>query len=62
LKPRWVKDDSECMGFRIGGINFWYYKCPEPIITIDGDYFEIGKREFGDGEVVQSNYYKGGEN
>jgi hypothetical protein len=56
LKARWITNSNNELGFRICGVNFWYYKHPEPIIggtaTDDDFYRTITKREFG--EVVRS--------
>lgn len=46
MKPRWIVRNNE-LGFRIMGINFMYYKWPDP--TPDFDTYRImNKREFGD--------------
>lgn len=65
LCPRWIvgptgtENDGE-LGFRIGGINFWYYKRPEPIVTLgEIPWRMIEKREFG--EVILSRKAGAGE-
>ena len=47
----WVVNDEEEMGFRIFGLNFWYYKWSDPHIA-NYQYREADKREFG--ETVKS--------
>lgn len=52
LNPRWVVNTDEGdLGLRVWGVNFWYYKWPEPMLSSVGwRYAE--KREFG--ECVRS--------
>jgi hypothetical protein len=52
--PRWIvslNDDANELGFRIMGINFWYYKWPDPMISPKRQWRVIEKREFG--EVIR---------
>ena len=60
LHPRWIVsiDDGEEtgeLGLRIFGINFWYYKWPEPMMSPERGYRIANKREFD--EVVYSRDY-----
>ena len=58
MNPKWIVNSHGELGIRVFGINLWYYKWPEPMISEDGigepgswwTYAE--KREFG--EVVKS--------
>ncbi len=57
LKPKWVvgledPDEEGELGFRIWGVNFFYYKWPEPKPT-NYCWRYMDKREFGD--VIYSN-------
>jgi hypothetical protein len=57
MKPRWIVNVNDELGIRILGINFWYYKWPDPIINGTDEYATwriADKREFG--EVIHSNY------
>ena len=40
------------LGFRIFGMNFWYYKWPDPMLNQDRKWRPVTKREFG--EVIVS--------
>lgn len=48
LKVRWVNVNDD-LGLRIFGINFVYYKWPDPMINLSKDYRVMDKREFGEG-------------
>jgi hypothetical protein len=60
LKPKWIvglsdpdlPNDEADLGFRIWGVNFYYYKWPEPMIA-KYHWRYMDKREFGD--VIYSN-------
>lgn len=55
FKPKWIINSSGELGFRIAGINFYYYKWSTPIIGQSDDckyWREIKKREFG--EVIKT--------
>ena len=54
LRPRWIVNSEGDLGLRVGGINFWYYKWPDPIIGCYKVWRVMGKREFG--ESIQSTY------
>lgn len=64
LKARWIvsvpdQDANEAetndfdrfggeLGLRIGGINLWYYKYSDPMVTVSRRWRQATKREFGD--------------
>ena len=56
-KARWIigtgEENNRELGFRICGLNFWYYKWPDPLVTTSPtyQYRVINKREFG--ETIQ---------
>lgn len=52
LKPMWIKNEQGELGFKVRGIQFFYYKWPDPIIEFGSNYKVIEKREFG--EVIKS--------
>lgn len=52
LLPRWIVNEYGELGLRIGGINLWYYKWPDPIIGGYKAWRVIEKREFG--ETIKS--------
>lgn len=59
MRPRWIVNISGELGFRIFGINFWYYKWPDPIIgtSDDSTFWRImKKREFG--EVIKNHNHE----
>ncbi len=54
LRPRWVVNEHGDLGLRVGGINFWYYKWPDPIIGGYKTWRVMDKREFG--ESIKSHF------
>jgi hypothetical protein len=54
--PYWIVNQDGEMGFRILGVNFWYYKWPDPMLDLEKEYTWriMEKREFG--ETVKSRF------
>ena len=55
FKIRWIVNKAGEMGVRIAGMNFWYYKHGDPLVSYTEDcatWRFAEKREFG--EVVKS--------
>lgn len=61
VRPKWIvgfsEDDAE-LGIRIMGVNFYYYKWPEPMLA-DYPWKYAVKREFGESikSVIRNNAY-----
>lgn len=58
IDPKWIvgigNDNKGELGIRVAGMNFWYYKWPEPMLVSSKEYpYKIAdKREFG--ETIKS--------
>lgn len=57
MKAQWIVNSNDELGIRVFGINLWYYKYSEPMISENGIGKEgkwrfAEKREFG--EVIHS--------
>lgn len=51
FRARWIINEHNECGFRIAGLNFWYYKWTSPHCA-SYEWRDAGKREFG--EVIKS--------
>ena len=51
LRPRWIVNDVGDLGLRVGGLNFWYYKWPDPTVGGYENWRVMNKREFGESIV-----------
>lgn len=52
FKPRWIANEDNELGLGIRGIQFYYYKWPDPMVKFSSNYRVMEKREFG--EVIKS--------
>ncbi len=55
LKPRWIVTAEGDLGLRLLGINFIYYKWPEPMYSIT-EWRYADKREFGESVISKKGF------